>query len=338
MTELSNRLGPPFDEKVFRCLNKSRNDQNLDSSDLSILPEVSNPPPSFRHLLPASHRTTEKLESIIVPARTKHVEDDLSVKRLNDIHRWLWLAGMPMPPRPLTYQLASSRQIIVNEQMDLHLVWTSSLKIFLKPIPRYLLDHQFWKEKLSIREDLHKCALGFLLSYSALIQYESDYHIAIKKHLIPSELTWDSWVIFVDQLYAKATKDNVNERYEYGELRLSRLNKIYWVRCYARGYRSPFQTYSQMFTENIAPIAGAIVYIALVLTAMQVGLAIPKLADNDAFQNASYGFVMFSILAPLVLTMFVILVLAIFILYNFIIVCTVNRKTKRRKKDHCQVE
>ena len=188
--------------------------------------EVSSPPPrtpSFRHLLPASHRTTERLKSIIVPASTiQHVKHDWSVTRLNEIHRWLWLAGMPMPPRPLTFQLASSRQIIINEQMDLHLVWTSSLKIFLKPIP-----HRFWKEELSSREDLYKSALGFLLSYSALIQYESDFHIAREKHLIPSKLTWDSWVTFVDQLYVRTARDNVNERYEYGELRLSRLNKIF---------------------------------------------------------------------------------------------------------------
>ena len=326
---MPERLKPPFDEKVFRCL-----DHNSDPS-LSSPPEAPPCTSSFRHLLPASYRTTRgEFESImIVPASTiQHVERDLSVKRLNEIHRWLWLAGMPMPPRPLTYQLSSSRQIMINEQMDLHLVWTPSLKIFLKPIPRYLLDHQFWEGELSTREDLYKCALGFLLSYSALIQYESDFHIAKKKRLIPSALTWDTWVTFVDQLYARATRDNVNERYQYGELRVSRLNKIYWVRGYTRGYRFPYQTYRQMFTENVAPIAGAIVYIALVLTAMQVGLVIPTMAGNDAFQNACYGFVLFSILAPLVVIVFIMLVLISFILYN-LMVAAVSQKVTRRKKD-----
>jgi hypothetical protein len=32
---------------------------------------------------------------------------------------------------------------------------------------------------------------------------------------------------------------------------------------------------------------------------MQVGLATKSLADNDAFQSASYGFTVFSILGPL---------------------------------------
>ncbi|KAN0072640.1 hypothetical protein V8E54_009569 [Elaphomyces granulatus] len=337
-------LKPPFDENIFRCLERSKSEQNLHNPDSAnadkrlseASKEVSNPPSctsSFRHLLPASYRTEPEKGEIkgdIIPARTNHVENDLSVKRLNDIHRWLWLAGMPMPPRPLTYQLASSRQIVVNERMDLHLVWTSSFKIFLKPIPRYLLDHQFWKEELN-KEDLHKCALGFLKSYSALIQHESDFYIARKKRLIPSALTWDSWVAFVDQLYAGEAKDNVNERYEYGELRLSRLNKIYWMHGYARGYRSPFQTYSQMFRENVAPVAGAIVYIALALTAMQVGLAIPKLSENDAFVNASYGFVIFSILAPLVLTMLIIFVVTIFILHNLMVAVVANKKFTRKK-------
>jgi hypothetical protein len=40
---------------------------------------------------------------------------------------------------------------------------------------------------------------------------------------------------------------------------------------------------------------------------MQVGLATKSLADNDAFQSASYGFTVFSILGPLPAACFIFL-------------------------------
>ena len=41
-------------------------------------------------------------------------------------------------------------------------------------------------------------------------------------------------------------------------------------------------------------------YIAIVLTAMQVGLATDALQNNRAFQSVSHGFTVVSILGPLV--------------------------------------
>ncbi|KAM7209827.1 hypothetical protein V8F06_014790 [Rhypophila decipiens] len=46
-------------------------------------------------------------------------------------------------------------------------------------------------------------------------------------------------------------------------------------------------------------MAAATVFVALVLTAMQVGLATERLQGNAAFQQASYGFTIFAILGPL---------------------------------------
>lgn len=60
---------------------------------------------------------------------------DLSVERLNRINEDLWLAGRPMPPRPLNYQLATSRRILVDERMHMHLVWENSQCMHLKPLP-----------------------------------------------------------------------------------------------------------------------------------------------------------------------------------------------------------
>lgn len=181
------------------------------------------------------------------------------------------------------------------------------------------------------RRELYKCALGFLQSYAALIQYESDFYIAKENHLIHENLTWESWIKLINQLLRNKNDDKVNKRYEYGELRLSRLNKVYWLHGRLRGYRFPFQSYGEMFQANIAPIAGITVYIALALTAMQVGLATDTLAKNDAFQNASYGFTVFSILAPIILVLSVVALVVVFFFYNWIATVILRRKIFKEK-------
>ena len=86
----------------------------------------------------------------------------------------------------------------------MHLVW-SKARILIKPLPRFLLEPQFWVDHLSCKDNckcppiapyspernieceaaqLRKCALGFLLSYAALVSYEGDFYIARDSHLL----------------------------------------------------------------------------------------------------------------------------------------------------------
>ncbi|KAF7552934.1 hypothetical protein G7Z17_g3960 [Cylindrodendrum hubeiense] len=234
---------------------------------------------------------------------------ELSVTRLNDIHDHLWYAGRPMAPRPLNYQLASSRAIIAMEDIDFHLVWGPG-RIFIKPLPRYLLDGDFWNKHLiwnpvaqldipCKKRDLYKCAYGLLCSYTALVQYESDFRIATEQHLLPATMTWEfwrnlSWKLLENSPYHTA---RVNKRYRFGELRVGRLNDIYRVRALTaagggftdlmRGYKFEFATYGQQLEGYLTPILAASAYILLVLTAMQVGLATNRLQENHPFQAAS---------------------------------------------------
>lgn len=62
---------------------------------------------------------------------------------------------------------------------------------------------------------------------------------------------------------------------------------------------SHWHQYGTFFQENFRWLASATIDIAIVLSAMQVGLATKVLADNDAFQSASYGFAVFAVLGPL---------------------------------------
>ena len=284
----------------------------------------------------------------------------------------MWIVGRPMPPRPLHYQLLLSRDILVTEQMDMHLVWTTG-RIFLKPIPRFLLEPKIWRSTLSSRErcscfkedndsksittnnqgasasttgaesdsksvnkcngGLRRCALGFLFSYAALIAHESDFHIAKQKHLLPEQVTWSAWVALVKQLDTENIYDKIDERFKYGELRLSRLNKIYLLTRWPpllKPYMSHWHQYGSFFQANFTWLASTTVYIVVVLTAMQVGLTADRLQKNRSFQSASYGFTVFSILGPLITAVLITVVFLVLFVYNW--KATLRFRKKRSAK------
>jgi len=279
---------------------------------------------------------------------------ELDLSRLNSVFRWLWIAGRPMPPRPLHHQLLLNREICVAEQTDLHLLWTSG-RMFLKPIPRYLLEPRFWDaylpccpeggpccvpdkhdrdhelkrdkplpgtpQQACVHRGLRRCALGLLFSYAALVSHESDFFIAQDKHLIPEEVRWQDWKLFTeDILKPQNIYQEVDKRFIFGELRLSRINIIYSLTQaqFLRTYMPKWNQYGSFLKDNFAWLASGVVYVGLVLTAMQVGLATHTLAQNNAFQSASYGFTVFSILGPIVVAVLIFLVFACVFIINWV--------------------
>ncbi|KAH7141596.1 hypothetical protein B0J13DRAFT_608531 [Dactylonectria estremocensis] len=153
--------------------------------------------------------------------------------------------GRVMPPRPLHHQLVLGREIVITERMDIHLVSTTG-RMFLKPIPRFLLEPQLWTKYLSCggdcgcssnKDDAQGCTqelgrgirqrvLGFLFSYAALISHESDFRIAKENRLLPPEISWPGWRIFVERLDTELIYPHIDPRF-HSELRLNRLSKIY---------------------------------------------------------------------------------------------------------------
>jgi hypothetical protein len=286
-------------------------------------------------LMPASYQTDPNHDLAPWSLGMSCLERELDLERLDRIFGCLWLVGRPMPPRPLHYQLYLGRDIVVTERMDMHLTWTDG-RIFLKPVPRFLLEPRFWTAYLSCnrvrpncpcstkaqcpldrsgtdcagRRRLGAVALGFLFSYAALIRHESDFCIAQERRLLPAEVRWVGWRILVRQLDIEHIYPRISRRFLYGELRLSRLNKIYrltWRPLFLRPYVTHWHRYGGFFADHFAWLAGATVYMAVVLTAMQVGLATERLGKSDAFQLASYGFSVFSILGPLVVAVLLVL-------------------------------
>ncbi|KAH7122885.1 hypothetical protein EDB81DRAFT_951897 [Dactylonectria macrodidyma] len=288
------------------------------------------------------------------------LDQELDLERLTRAQSWLFLMGRPNPPRPLHRQLAMGRDIVVDERMDMHLVWTGG-RIFLKPIPRFLLCSGFWtrcltcrpssvssacrchsvsvpntqqpdKEGTCRRKIIRQRALGFLFSYIALLRYESDFQIAHDHHLLPKEVTWPAWsrlvreVLAMDNIY-----QHVDPRFIYGELRLSRLNKLHRLKWpfFLNGYVRVWQRYDDFWHQSFALLTSVIVYIAIVLTAMQVGLATFELGDNEAFHAAAYGFTVFAILGPPIFAAMALILFFIMLIDNWV---TTKANLKRRMK------
>ena len=232
---------------------------------------------------------------------------ELDVSRLNQIHKHLWLAGLPTGARALHRQKLMDREIVVTEQADLHLVWYRD-RIFIKPLPTFLLRSSMWTEHLCQCPELYADACGFLLSYAWLVCHRSDFRIALELGLVPLEVKWEHWTAFMADVLSHidpSAVEGVSARYEYGELRLSRLNWIHrfssrWsnVRKFVRAYHQGPTWYSLFVKRNFGWLVVAFAYVAIVLSAMQVGLATDRLGGSGSFQRASYGFAVFSIIMP----------------------------------------
>lgn len=306
----------------------------------------------LKSLLPASHMNHRfGIYAPLDDIRT-FLEQEFSLTRINYIQGLLWLAGRERRPSPLSAQRSLSRQIIVDENISMHLVWEREpdRRIYVKPLPQYLLDARFWAQHLmctragdhpctflgegsgihgqanssdQVHEvtdcphfKLYRLTLGFLNSYVALIRYPSDFTIAQDHGLVPSSLLWTDWSSFVQSLiqndnlspyrYDLRTRNIFNPRYNYGELSLSRLNRIYFFKGYRQGYRSKDTGFPELLHEYFRPITALTVYIVLVLTAMQVGLATETLQNNKAFQNA---FTVLAIIGPLALSLIIALLI-----------------------------
>lgn len=231
---------------------------------------------------------------------------DLTTPKLNSIHQHLWLAGLPTAARPLHRQKRIGRCILVTEDPDEHLVWFEG-QIFIKPLPGFLLNWNYWNDNLCSSQDLRKSACGLLLSYAWLVRYESDLEIAKEIGLLPRNIEWPNWVkfleVFLDNINL-VTLSDVNRRYKYGELRLSRLNSIYRfippaysLKSLIRGYRSGSTWYNAFFGRHFKWMLAVFAVLSVLLSALQVGLSTSTLQNNGPFQKASYGFTIASLAA-----------------------------------------
>lgn len=246
-----------------------------------------------------------------VDSSEESVEDflrsELETPILNELYPHLWLVAAQMSHRvdALHLQKSKGRRIAITEDPKLHLVWHSDV-IFIKPIPRCLLNYHFWTRHLCHRADSNpreastkaQSVLGYLRTYALLIRHPSDFHLAVESKLVPEDVNWNQFARFIEG-FRHVKDDQVSPRYCFGQLRLTRLN---WAVRIFRPSSSQWWYYHEMYWNTgaymerfLAPLLFVFGSLAIVLTAMQVLVAVPDGSIMDTSQwtamvKTSWGF------------------------------------------------
>jgi hypothetical protein len=242
------------------------------------------------------------------------MKDELVTPKLNKMAPHLWLVATPSSSHvsPLHDQIVRGRQIVISEKPELHLVWIDN-RVFIKPMPIYLLSRTFWEYYLHVskptpeeearRVQLVQAALGYMRSYYHLIRHESDFRIAITMHLVPSDVTYLKFMVFISG-FGKIDNDKVSPRYRFGELRMTRLNA--WARLLLGEphFHKVAWQYADVFARYYAPYLFVFSVVSVILSAMQVGVG--ARTEWTSFQGVSAWF-------SVVTLAFIILVSLVFI-------------------------
>ncbi|KAI9673165.1 MAG: hypothetical protein M1817_003027 [Caeruleum heppii] len=219
-------------------------------------------------------------------ALSHYVEKDLDTPDLNGFAPHLWLLATPSHSNisTLHHQLVKGRRIVLTEDPQLHLLWIYD-RIFIKPLPSYLLSHAFWhfffvsgQSPLPPQERvrLFAAARGFVRTYSFLVQFRSDFDMATRPEcrLLPANVDWAAFADFISG-FGELDDQLVAPRYHFGELRLTRL------RFWSKILRQPFTVekfygqYGETFARFYAPLLFLFGALSVALSAMQVELAVP---------------------------------------------------------------
>ncbi|KAI1117740.1 hypothetical protein F5Y14DRAFT_439034 [Nemania sp. NC0429] len=326
-TALAAAPNPPFQTCLFQSHSVSPSHRIIPSCETLLKEHF---PVSFR-----KGNFDEYIDVVNHGTLPDFLETEFSLARLDDIYPKLWRVGFPRPPRSLSTQIQMGRTVVVTNALDMHLVWGGG-KMFLKPLPRYLLEPEFWTAILcsspSDLSKIRKSALGLLYTYACLITHPVDLKLALDLGLVPkgvgNEPDWRTWRELAAELLHPRNFSQVHRRFERGELRLYRLNWIYILRDMPsfQLYYSPWYNYTDFLVAHLSWITAATIYIAIVLTAMQVGLSTNALKDNAAFHSAAYGFTVFAILGPIIAVSLVLMMLSVFIVLNGITARSARRQ------------
>lgn len=246
-------------------------------------------------------------ENIIIPK-------DYKLNKLNSIHDYLWMAGRPNNINPLHKQICMRREILIVEDINLHMVWYDNI-IYIKPLQEKIIDEY---NDNNFKEDIEfiECINGFLNSYIKLVKTKHDFYIAVEKKLIGETIDWEIWKNFYYNFNKKMDNINLNKRYKYGELRLYRLNWIYRLNMKGLNFFNVYRQYDNYFTKYIQISIILFTYLSIYLTAMQVMLA--------STESMYYNFALFSIIISTITFFYTFITFMILFFYNLII--TLNIK------------
>lgn len=225
------------------------------------------------------------------------LEKEFWAQDLETMARHLWLMTTPSSANinSLHRQKVKGREIIVTEDPRLHLIWIHD-RIFIKPLPIYLLSHAFWgiflPHRSSIQEDrpdfVKKAALGYLRTYTHLIRHQSDFIIAQQENLrlIPPDVDWTQFCHFISEV-SKIQDADVSGRYHYGELRLTRLNFYAKFLLHKFQYEQVHGQYGDYFSRLYGPLLFVFAIASTILNSMQVEMAADQARNRPSVSMGS---------------------------------------------------
>lgn len=239
---------------------------------------------------------------------------------------------------PLHHQRAHLREVVINENPGLHLVWYYD-KIFVKPIPAYFYSKAFWTYIEYADPDVYQAVVGFMRSYNFLIQYEVDFAEACRLRLIPDKPggvppTYEEFCQLVEP-FTQADDHHVNRRFHYGELRLTRINRAALLFKRHLAYFHMHPQWGSVMSRILAPVVTVFAIFSVALNSMQV--ALQALDMTEGGDGARWrGLVAASLWFPVVLLVLIALSFLLFVLglvgmggKDFIH----SQKVRRKKKE-----
>jgi hypothetical protein len=219
------------------------------------------------HLLP--NQGAENITPGHLYEEQSRMQRTLRDEVLESMHKRLWYAGRKGNVSPLHHQKVIYRDIILTERARLHLVWFDKT-IYVKRLDDELLDWGYFSRVVCGDETVYRAASGFLLSYAHLIEYPSDLEIAKTHGLVSKDIDWKKWQTFRTSILHSLADRDVHDRYEYGELRLGRLNQICRMKFLGLSYFNIHRDYSSYFGDNYMTLVALFALVSVALSAMQV--------------------------------------------------------------------
>ncbi|KAK0753738.1 hypothetical protein B0T18DRAFT_337548 [Schizothecium vesticola] len=216
---------------------------------------------------------------------------------------------------PLHHQRAHLREVVINENPGLHLVWYYD-KIFVKPIPAYFYSKAFWTYIEHADPDVYQAVVGFMRSYNFLIQYEVDFAEACRLRLIPDKHgggppTYEEFCDFVEP-FTRADDHHVNRRFHYGELRLTRINRAALLFKRHLAYFHMHPQWGSFMSRILAPVVTVFAIFSVALNSMQVALQALQMTEGGDGERWR-GLVAASLWFPVVLLVLIAVAFLFFI-------------------------
>ena len=252
----------------------------------------------------------EPLSSVAV---NDFLQREVNAPILNELYPYLWLVAKRFGNHidALHKHRIQKRNITIAEDPALHLAYYYDT-LYLKPIPQCLFNYAFWKEYLlpsksdcpgaqqvfdiDSNSRICRAALGYLRSYSFLVQHESGFLIAQRADLIPKDISYHDFRRFILP-FRSIPDEDVSPRYHFGQFSFTRLTfVVHLLRPPFLGgkmipsYHKPYWQGGDYLRRFGTPLVFLFAAFSVILSAMQVTLAALGQDAWPAFTRASWVF------------------------------------------------